>query len=135
MEGEFMEQTTQLVPLKKRLSRYISAKGVVRNVSTEVLKELLLTWEQWNGSLNELARELGVSRKQLGPLIGKAKKVMRDQPEILEDEFREVTQSLGIAPSVGASEGCGTIEVIWTQGRVIRFGTVSQVVEFLKLAS
>jgi hypothetical protein len=38
------------VTLKKKLSAYLSDKGYLKNVSNEVLYEVLLAWENWPGT-------------------------------------------------------------------------------------
>lgn len=64
-----------LVVLKKKLSTYLSDKGYLRNVSEEVLYEVIIAWENWTGSAVEFYRALGFSQRQLAALIGKAKKL------------------------------------------------------------
>ena len=36
-----------LITLKKKLSTYTSAKGYIKNVSDDVLYEILTEWENW----------------------------------------------------------------------------------------
>ena len=41
------------VTLKRKLSSYTSDKGYLKNVSEEILHELLLAWENWTGTSKE----------------------------------------------------------------------------------
>ncbi|MEK7153342.1 MAG: hypothetical protein AAB834_05310 [Patescibacteria group bacterium] len=63
--------------LKKKLSVYVSDKGYLRNVSDELLYEVLTSWKNWEGSSAEFYRTLGFTGSQIGPLLGKAKKFKR----------------------------------------------------------
>ena len=63
--------------LKKKLSVYVTDKGYLKNVSDEVLYEILVAWENWSGSSKEFYRSLGFTAAQMAALIGKAKKYKR----------------------------------------------------------
>ena len=115
--------------LKKQLSTFKSNKGSLVRVSNDVLFEVIRAWEQWNGKSGDLSRELGIDIKQLVFLIKKAKQLKREGV-FPEEGFKEIK----IAPTagVGFSEGPCGIEIIWDQGKVIRFAQVEQLVDFLK---
>ena len=66
--------------LKKRLSTFRSSKGQIRDVSDEVLADILRAWESWPGTSKEFYQVLGSSKRQMASVIGKAKKVSRDYP-------------------------------------------------------
>jgi hypothetical protein len=121
-----------LSTLKKKLSTYLSAKGYLTNVSDEVLFEVLVAWENWTGSSKEFYRGLGFSHTQLAGLIGKAKKLKREG-YFGSGEFKQVAVEGG-STLVAASPGvpCLGAEIIWTNGRVIRFAGVDMLMEFLK---
>jgi len=122
-----------LIVLKKKLSAYQTKSGKFTRINNEVLVELLRSWEQWTGTAKQLATELGMTRKQLAPLIGKAKKVMRDGNQATES-FKELTglELPGIVGPVGLN---GYIELVWDGQRVIRFSTPQQLAEFLRLVA
>ena len=123
-----------LVVLKKKLSTYLSDKGYLRNVSEEVLYEVIIAWENWTGSATEFYRTVGFSQRQLASLIGKAKKLKREG-YYGEGDFKRV-QVEGLGPSPSPSpEPCVGIEVVWDGGKVIRFGQVELLVDFLKKTS
>jgi len=58
--------------LKKKVSSYRGEGGRVRNVSDELLIEILLAWEQWTGPAKGFSSAVGVSLKGLSSIIGKA---------------------------------------------------------------
>jgi len=113
--------------LKKRLSTFKSSKGSLIRVSDDVLFDVIRVWEQWSRKSSELARELGIDIKQLVFLIKKAKQLKREGV-FPEENFKEVKLEGSVGP-VGSS--CG-IEIMWDNGKVIRFAQVELLVEFLK---
>jgi hypothetical protein len=120
--------------LKKKLSTYLSNKGYLRNVSEEVLYEVIVAWENWNGTAAEFYRSIGFTPKQMASLIGKAKKLKR-QGYYGDGDFKKV-QVEGLTPtSTSTGEPCIGIEVTWHGGKVIRFAQVDMLVDFLKKAS
>lgn len=121
------------VTLKKKLSSYVSEGGYLRNVSEEVLYEVLVAWENWTGSAKEFYRALGFSQKKMACLIGKAKKLKRDG-HFGEADFKAVVVD-GAAPaegSAGGDRGCAVAEVVCSDGRRIRFSHVDGLIDFLK---
>lgn len=118
------------VTLKKKLSAYVSDKGYLKNVSEDILYEILVAWENWTGSSREFYRSLGFSQKQMASIIGKAKKLKREG-HYGEGEFRQVTvESVHVDPATGSSGS--PIEIVWGNGKVIRFSQVDHLVDFLK---
>lgn len=111
--------------LKKRLSTFRSSKGVIREVSDEVLVDVLRAWETWPGTSKEFYQSLGSSKTQMAALIGKAKKVSRGYPM---EEFKE------IRVEGNSSGGTYGMEMLWDGGRVVRFSKVEQLLEFLQKA-
>ena len=67
-----------LVTLKKKLSTYESDKGYLKNVSDDVLYEVLVAWENWTGPTKDFYRGLGFSHAQMAGVVGKAKKLKRE---------------------------------------------------------
>lgn len=121
--------------LRKKLSTYRSAKGQIRNVPAEVLGEVLAAWESWTGTSKDFYSSVGFSQKQMAGVIGKAKKLKREG-HFPAEEFQEI-QLGGGAQASGGGAGCGGvgIELSWSEGRIIRFCQVEQLVEFLKKAA
>jgi len=112
--------------LKKKISSYRSDGGLVRGVSDEVLLQMLEAWEQWVGSAKDFARAIGLNRKSIPKLIGKAKKLKREG--FPGGDFKEIRVE-GAANSGGP---CTGIEMSWDHGKIIRFPQVEQLIEFLK---
>ncbi len=122
-----MDSTT----LQKKLSTYVSEKGRLRNVSEELLFEVLSAWENWNGTAKSFYREIGFSQKQMAKIIGRAKKLKREG-YFGEAKFKEVQPP---AEQVSGFQGGQLIEVALADGKVIRFPHVDQLLEFIKKAS
>jgi hypothetical protein len=110
--------------LKKRLNTFKSGTGKLTRVEDEVVMDVLRTWEQWQGSSADLYRELGLSRMQLVTMIQKGKRLVK-KGVAAGGEFKEVKLS-GLPEAPGDK-----IELSWDNGRTIRFGGVSQLIEFL----
>jgi hypothetical protein len=121
-----------VITLKKKLSSYSSDKGYLKNVSDELLFEVLVTWENWTGPSQEFYRSLGFSHKQMAGLIGKAKRMKRDG-HFGGSEFKQI-QIESSEVSSSAASPCTGIEVTWNDGKVIRFQQVDLLIEFLKKA-
>lgn len=115
--------------LKKRLSTFRSKEGYLVGVSSDVLYELLRAWEAWTGKPKDFYSSIGVSSNQIAFLLGKAKKMAREG-KFPAEEFREIQLSAATA----SSGGCA-IELAWGDGKVIRFGQVDLLVDFLKKAA
>ncbi len=119
------------VTLKKKLSSYTSKKGYLKNVSDEVLYEVLVAWENWEGPSPDFYRSLGYTYKQMASVIGKAKKLKREG-HYGEGEFKKVANTTELTPALKHNLA---IEIVWTNGRVIRFAQVDHLIDFLKKAS
>ena len=114
--------------LKKRLSTYRTDKGILKNVSDELLIDILRAWEQWPGNAKDFYTSIGVSFKQMAKLMGKAKKMQREG-RFPESEFKEVKVYGGDVALPGGP--CTGIELLW-DAKVIRFPGVEPLIEFLK---
>jgi len=114
--------------LKKRLSTFKTEKGILKNVSDELLGDILRAWECWPGVSKDFYTSMGVTFKQMAKLMGKAKRLHREG-RFPESEFKEIkVEGQSVSPLGGP---CG-IELSWEQGKVIRFSQVEQLVDFLK---
>jgi len=116
--------------LKKKISTFRSEGGKLRNVSDELLMELLSAWESWTGPASGFYSGIGVTHRKMASLMGKAKKLKREGHFPVE-EFKEISLAEGGAPSSQIGDGSG-IEILWDQGKVIRFSAVEQLVDFLR---
>ena len=125
------------VSLKKKLSTYVSEAGRLRNVSDDLLYEVLTAWEDWSGTATEFYRSIGFSQKQMAKLLGKAKKLKREG-HFGSDSFKEIHvegyQEVR-SPEGGSYLSSPMIELDGGHGRLIRFPEVSQLVEYLNQAS
>lgn len=115
--------------LNKKVSSYRSNGGRVRNVSDELLMEILEAWEQWTGPAKGFYTALGVSAKGISSIIGKAKKLKREGFPMGDFKEIQVENAGSNSALLGSYNG---IELCWDHGKVIRFQQVDQLVEFLK---
>ena len=122
-----------LLTLKKKLSTYESDKGYLKNVSDDVLFEVLTAWENWTGPSKDFYRSLGFSHAQMAGVVGKAKKLKREG-HFGSGEFKQVRLDPSMVDSAVAGP-CAGAEIVWTNGRVIRFSGVDMLLDFLKKAS
>jgi hypothetical protein len=119
--------------LGKKLDTYRNKRGQIVNVPDELRLEVLSAWEQWKGPAAEFYRALGSSYKGMAAMIGKAKKLRREG-HFPVDEFKEVKVAEGFGAGVGNLSGCNVIELA-ENGRIIRFGQVELLIEYLKKAA
>jgi hypothetical protein len=101
-------------------------------MSNEVVLEVLQIWQNWQGSTAELYRDLDLSKGQMSALIRAGKRLIKNGYAV-DGDFREVKiqEASGGAGNV-KSPPCDGVELIWDNGRSIRFGQVEQLIEFLK---
>lgn len=117
-----------LTVLKKKISTFRSEGGRLKNVSDELLMELLQAWESWTGPASGFYTAIGVTHRKMASLMGKAKKLKREGHFPVE-EFKEIKIA---EPSLFANSPCQGIEMAWDNGKIIRFSQVDQLVDFLK---
>ena len=118
----------ELEVLKKKISTFRGEGGRVCKVSDELLMEILIAWEQWTGPGLGFSRALGMSKNGMSSIIGKAKRLKRAGHFPVE-EFKEIKVSDSATSTPGPCRG---VEIIWDNGKLIRFSQVEQLVDFLK---
>lgn len=116
------------IVLKKRLSTYRTDGGRLTKVGDEVLVDILRAWESWTGTSKEFYQSLSLSKQQLAIMIKKGKKLLKSG-NFSGGEFKEIKLDSLVS---GVSTMVGVIEIVWDQGKVIRFSAVDQLVDFLK---
>jgi hypothetical protein len=122
--------------LKKRLNTFKAGKsGRLQEISNDVVVAVHRAWENWPGTTTEFCRELGVSSPQMGVIIKKGKSLIKSGV-VTESEFQEISLSGGGGtPSAPGTAPCSAIELSWSEGRVIRFPKVDDLLDFLKKAA
>lgn len=121
-----------LAILKKKLSTYRTDGGYVKNVSDELLIEILLAWESWTGPAAGFYGAIGVHAKRMASLIGRAKKLKREG-RFPEDSFKEIKVAESPSNMMSLTSGpCSGVEILWDNGKLIRFQQVEQLIDFLK---
>lgn len=120
--------------LKKKISTYRSPGGKVRNVSDELLYEVLVAWENWTGSKSAFYTAIGVSQKGFASILGKAKKMKREG-HFPDEDFKEIM--LSTPPSAGSTtlDDCGGIILHLNDAAKISFPQVEYLIDFIKKAS
>lgn len=111
--------------IKKKLNTFKSSKGTLRDVSNDVVMEVLRGWETWSGKSVEYQREIGLSKMQMVTMIQKGKRLVKSGA-VTESEFKEIS-----LPMAGGFDGVG-MELRLDASRAIRFSQVDHLVEFLK---
>ena len=119
--------------LKKKLSTFKTEGGMLRRVSDELLLEILRSWEAWTGTSKDFYHSLGLSKQQLANFIRKGKKIAKNNP-LANGEFQELKMTIPLN-SQPASFSCSGIEILWGEGKVIRFPEVDLLIDFLKKAA
>ena len=117
--------------LKKKVSTFKGAGGRVRITDDNLLLEILSEWEKWTGAAEGFYKAIGVSSNGMGSIIGRAKKLRREG--FPAQDFKEIkvegTPSNLVALQAGP---CSGVELLWDNGKLIRFQQVDQLVDFLK---
>lgn len=113
--------------IRKRLSTFKCSKGTLRDVSDDVVLEVLRGWESWPGKTIDYYREIGLSKMQLAIMIKKGKKLVKSGA-VSEGEFRELSFPVG-GVGIGAPS---MMEVQLAGGKAIKFSQVDLLVDFLK---
>ena len=114
--------------LKKRLSSYRTPKGRLTRVPDDLLVDILKAWEQWTGPASGFYSALGADHRKMAGLIGRAKKLKRDGV-FPEESFKEIKVE---ATERAVSGPCQGIEIVWENGKLIRFLQVEVLIDFLK---
>ncbi len=118
--------------LKKKISTYRTEGGHLTKVSDELTMEILHAWEQWTGPGRGFYAAIGVDQRKLAKIIGRGKKLKREGHFPVEG-FKEIKVSespLNLNSLVGGP--CQGVEILWDNGKLIRFQQVEQLVDFLK---
>lgn len=118
--------------LKKRISSYRTPKGRLTRVPDELLVDILRAWEQWTGPGSAFYSALGADHRKMAGLIGRAKKLKREGV-FPEEAFKEIKIEESPSNLTSLMSGpCQGIEIVWEQGKLIRFSQVEHLVDFLK---
>jgi hypothetical protein len=118
--------------LKKRISSYRTPKGRLTRVPDELLIDILMAWEQWTGPGTGFYSALGADHRKMAGLIGRAKKLKREG-HFPEEAFKEIKLQESPSNLTSLTSGpCQGVEILWDNGKLIRFQQVEQLVDFLK---
>jgi hypothetical protein len=116
----------ELEVMKKKLSAFKGEGGRIRNVTDDLLLEILSLWEQHPGTAKDFYRGIGSSKTGIASLLGKAKRLKREGAVL---PFNEVKfEGVGDVPT--SSISCD-IE-LQENNKIIRFRQVDLLIEYLK---
>ncbi len=117
--------------LKKKISTFRGEGGRVKITDDNLLIEILLAWEQWTGPADGFYKAIAVSQKGMASIIGRAKKLRRDGFPI--QDFKEIKVSESPSNLASLTSGpCSGVEILWDNGKLIRFQQVEMLIDFLK---
>lgn len=118
--------------LKKKISTFRGEGGRVRITDDHLLMEILLAWENWTGISDGFYKAVGVSQTGMASIIGRAKKLRREGAFPAQD-FKEIKVSESPSNLASLTGGpCQGVEILWDNGKLIRFQQVEQLIDFLK---
>lgn len=117
----------ELEVLKKKISTFRGEGGRVKITDDHLLLEILSEWEKWTGPADGFYKAIGVSQKGMASIIGRAKKLRREGFPV--QEFKEIKVFDPGPSSLGPCQG---VELIWDNGKLIRFSQVEYLIDFLK---
>lgn len=118
--------------LKKKISTFRGDGGKVRITDDQLYMEILQSWEQWKGSSKDFFSSLGVSKSGMAAIIGKAKR-MRREGVFPAESFKEIQVQESPSNFTSLISGpCSGVEIMWDNGKLIRFQQVEQLIDFLK---
>ncbi len=122
-----------LAILKKKISTYKTSTGKLTRVPDELAYEILKSWEQWTGTASSFYSEIDVKAAKMASVIGRAKKLQREG-FFPADDFKEI--------KIGSASGqvlelspCSGVEIVWNNGKIIRFSQVDLLLDFLRKAA
>ncbi len=118
-----------LAVLKKKISTFRSEGGKLRNVSDDVLADVIYAWENWTGTSSAFYSAIGVDCRKAASMIGKAKRLKREGAfsagDFTELKIDHKVETASILPCTG-------IEIVWNNRHIIRFQQVSHLISFLR---
>lgn len=121
--------------LKKRISSYRTPKGRITSLPDDLLCEILSAWEQWTGPASGFYAALGADFRKMASLIGRAKKLKREG-RFPEESFKEIKVEESPSNLASLASGpCHGVEILWDNGKLIRFPHVDNLIDFLKKVS
>jgi len=117
--------------LKKKISTFRGDGGRVKITDDHLLLEILSEWEKWTGPADGFYKAIGISQKGIASVIGRAKRLRREG--FPAQDFKEIKISESPSNLSSLAGGpCQGVEILWDNGKLIRFQLVEQLVDFLK---
>lgn len=118
--------------LKMKISSYRTSSGRITTLPDDLLCEILTAWEQWTGPASGFYSTLGADYRKMASLIGRAKKLKREG-RFPEESFKEIKIEESPSNLLSLTGGpCQGVEILWDNGKLIRFPHVDNLIDFLK---
>lgn len=122
----------ELEVLRKKLSSFKTEGGKTKNVSDDLLLEILSAWEHWSGSGTDFYKGIGSNNKSMGALLRKAKRLKREGASLPFNEVKFEEGTIG----TGIDSGSIICDIeLAENNKVIRFRKVDLLIEYLKKAA
>jgi hypothetical protein len=124
-----IESNQENLVLKKRLNTCRTSNGRLSRIPTDLVVDIVKSWERWPGSAKNFYQSLGIKKQQLAAIIKKGKRL-----------FKEGNEQLGAftpieVPVENVTDSKTPIILRLDKNKSIRFYQVSHLVEFLKKVS
>ena len=74
--------------LKKKISSFKTKGGYLKNISDDLLMEILDAWECWEGLSRSFYTAIGTDYRKMASLMGRAKRLK--QEGYISSEFKEI---------------------------------------------
>ena len=121
-----MSDSNEHLILKKRLQNCKTLKGSLTAIPDDLILDVVRAWERWTGTSKAFYTGIGLRKSQMGGLIRKGKKILKDGSGSL-GPFTPVQIKAPVKNSGNP------IILIWSKTKTIKFYDVAHLVEFLKL--
>lgn len=113
--------------LKRKISTYRTEGGKLKNVSDELLMEILEAWENWSGPASRFYKAVGVDFRKMATFIGRAKKLKQEGHGI--SRFKEIKLQ---SNKNSIKTPHAPIVLKFQRDKIIKFYEVDHLVDFLK---
>ena len=122
------EQNDQNLFLKKRLNTCRLSTGRLSKIPDDLIINILKSWGRWPGTSKAFYQSIGIKKQQLGSIMKKAKRLIKDGNEKLRPFI-----PLEVRPASPTTSN-QMIPIILRPDKTksIRFYEVAHLVEFLK---
>jgi hypothetical protein len=129
---EMNNENDKNLVLKKKINTFKNGKGVIRDISDSLVVEVLRSWENYTGTARSFYLSIGLTTKQFTYITEKAKKVVKGNTDKIGSFI-----PVAIKDTNEQERPYNKVPIIlnWDRKKIIKFYSVAQLVEFLKIAA